>query len=80
MNKVLGKERRQKLKLRAHLDAVIPLWLQCVSLSQKVTSSEEMSKKAIALSSANAMTFETAHVIESDYKSLLPRCHVEEIK
>ena len=41
---------------------------------------EEMLKKAIALSSANAMTFETAHVIESDYKYLLPRCHVEKIK
>ena len=40
----------------------------------------KVNKKAIALSSANAMTFETAHVIESDYKSLLPRCHVEKIK
>lgn len=39
-----------------------------------------MLQKAIALSSANAMTFETAHVIEQDYKALLPRCHVEKIK
>ena len=39
-----------------------------------------MLQKAIALSSANAMTFETAHVIEQDYKALLPRCHVAKIK
>ncbi|MTN45143.1 1-phosphofructokinase [Turicibacter sanguinis] len=39
-----------------------------------------MLKKAIALSSANAMTFETAHVILKDYEELLPRCEVETIK
>ena len=51
----------------------------CISFAEG-DQPEEMLKKAIALSSANAMTFETAHVIESDYKSLLPRCHVEKIK
>ena len=39
-----------------------------------------MLKKAIALSSANAMTFETAHVILKDYEELLARCEVETIK
>lgn len=39
-----------------------------------------MLKKAIALSSANAMTFETAHVIVKDYEELLPRCHIQKIK
>ena len=51
----------------------------CISFAEG-DQPEEMLKKAIALSSANAMTFETAHVIESDYKSLLPRCRVEKIK
>lgn len=39
-----------------------------------------MLKKAIALSSANAMTFETAHVIINDYEKLLPQCKIEKIR
>ena len=39
-----------------------------------------MLKKAIALSSANAMTFETAHVIINDYEKLLPQCNIEKIR
>ncbi|MGL4337957.1 MAG: 1-phosphofructokinase family hexose kinase [Turicibacter sp.] len=41
---------------------------------------EDMLKKSIALSSANAMTFETAHVILDDYENLLPRCEVTKIR
>ncbi|MDE5977935.1 MAG: 1-phosphofructokinase [Turicibacter sp.] len=51
----------------------------CISLTEGDTP-EEMLKKAIALSSANAMTFETAHVLESDFKELLPRCEIIKIK
>ncbi len=39
----------------------------------------EMLRNATALSSANAMTFETAHIAVEDYEALLPRCPVEKI-
>lgn len=39
----------------------------------------EMLRRAIALSSANAMTFETAHILQKDYESVLNRCSVEKI-
>ena len=39
----------------------------------------EMLKNAIALSSANAMTFETAHIIMNDYQHLLTVCTVEKL-
>ena len=51
----------------------------CLSLTEGDEPST-MLQKAIALSSANALTFETAHVIQQDYQSLLPRCQVEKIK
>lgn len=50
----------------------------CLSLTEG-DDSATMFQKAIALSSTNAMTFETAHVIEQDYQSLLPRCHVKKL-
>ena len=40
---------------------------------------DEMLKNAIALSSANAMTFETAHIIMNDYEDLLTKCTVEKL-
>jgi 1-phosphofructokinase family hexose kinase len=39
----------------------------------------EMLRRAIALSSANAMTFETAHILPGDYEAVLSRCSVEKI-
>ena len=51
-----------------------------MSLSlEKKTPPDEMLKSAIALSSANAMTFETAHIILDDYESLLTKCTVEKL-
>ncbi|MDD9148954.1 1-phosphofructokinase [Sporolactobacillus sp. CQH2019] len=50
-----------------------------VSLSEQLPP-EEMLKKSIALSAANAMTFETAHVILDDYKKLLHEVHIEKIE
>lgn len=49
-----------------------------ISLEQKL-SPDEMLKNAIALSSANAMTFETAHIKEEDYQALLKRCTVKKL-
>jgi 1-phosphofructokinase family hexose kinase len=49
-----------------------------LSLGKKA-SPAEMLKNAIALSSANAMTFETAHIIMNDYQNLLPVCTVEKL-
>ncbi len=51
----------------------------CISFAEGDTP-EQMLQKSIALSSANAMTFETAHVLESDYHALMPRCQIEKIK
>ncbi|HAX72250.1 MAG TPA: 1-phosphofructokinase [Firmicutes bacterium] len=51
----------------------------CESFVERDTP-DVMLKKAIALSSANAMTFETAHVIKNDYEALLPRCDIQKIK
>lgn len=47
----------------------------CISIQQSL-SPAEMLQNAIALSSANAMTMETAHIIPEDYNTLLPRCEV----
>lgn len=46
-----------------------------LSLEKKLPPNE-MLQNAIALSSANAMTFETAHIKVEDYEALLPRCIV----
>lgn len=48
----------------------------CISMQQGLEPAE-MLQNAIALSSANAMTMETAHIIPEDYRNLLPRCRVE---
>ncbi|TGB00122.1 1-phosphofructokinase [Sporolactobacillus shoreae] len=50
-----------------------------VSLHDRL-SPEEMLRRSIALSAANAMTFETAHVIINDYLELLPKIHIEKIR
>ena len=50
----------------------------CISFLDK-HSPEAMLKNAIALSSANAMTFETAHVTKNDFESLLKVVNVEKI-
>jgi 1-phosphofructokinase len=49
-----------------------------VSLSEQLYP-DEMLRRSIALSAANAMTFETAHVILDDYQQLLPRVRIEKI-
>lgn len=49
-----------------------------VSLSEK-RPPEYMLRHSIALSAANAMTFETAHVILEDYKKLIPLCDVAKL-
>lgn len=49
-----------------------------LSLEQKL-SPDVMLKNAIALSSANAMTFETAHIKVEDYEELLSRCIVTKL-
>ncbi|WP_100487513.1 1-phosphofructokinase [Sporolactobacillus pectinivorans] len=50
-----------------------------VSLHDQL-SPDEMLRRSIALSAANAMTFETAHVILDDYLKLLPQIRVEKIR
>lgn len=50
-----------------------------LSLEQKLEP-DDMLRNAIALSSANAMTFETAHIIMADYLSLLKRCSVTKLE
>jgi len=49
-----------------------------LSLEKKLPP-DEMLKNAIALSSANAMTFETAHIKVEDYEELLARCTVTKL-
>jgi len=49
-----------------------------LSLEQRLEP-DEMLCNAIALSSANAMTFETAHIIMEDYLSLLKRCSITKL-
>lgn len=47
-----------------------------VSMEENL-SPAEMLRRAIAISSANAMTFETAHIRVEDYEAVLARCSVE---
>lgn len=39
----------------------------------------EMLRRAVALSSANAMTFETAHIQPETYRELLPLCTADRL-
>jgi len=50
----------------------------CVSFKEKHIP-DVMLKNAIALSSANAMTFETAHITNEDYQRLLLKTYVEKL-
>lgn len=50
-----------------------------VSLAERLAP-RDMLQRSIALSAANAMTFDTAHVILSDYQKLLRRIDIEKIK
>lgn len=50
----------------------------CISLQQDL-SPADMLRNAIALSSANAMTLEAAHILPRDYRALLPHCMVTKI-
>lgn len=38
-----------------------------------------MLRRAVALSSANAMTFETAHIQPETYRELLPLCTADRL-
>lgn len=51
----------------------------CISMQQGLEPAE-MLQNAIALSSANAMTMETAHIIPEDYEKLIPECIVREVE
>ena len=50
----------------------------CLSLRDGVPP-DEMLRRALALSSANAMTFETAHIDPAQYQRLLPLCGVRRL-